>query len=67
MRLHPEESFREAIRRAAAKAGLSPERIPLTYPPKAEMGDLASPLCFDLARVMLQPPRALADAIVAGF
>jgi arginyl-tRNA synthetase len=65
--LQPESSFREAIRRAAVRAGLEPERIPLTYPPKAELGDLATPLCFDLARTARKPPRALAEAIVAAF
>ena len=65
--LDPEQSFRDAIRRAAAKAGLEPDKIPLTYPPSAEMGDLASPVCFDLARVARRPPRKLAEAVVEAF
>jgi arginyl-tRNA synthetase len=64
---NPEDAFRAAIRRAAAKAGLEPETIPLTYPPSAALGDLASPLCFDLARMERKPPRVLAEAIVAAF
>jgi arginyl-tRNA synthetase len=65
--LNPERSFRDALRRAAAQVDLHPEDIPLTYPPTAELGDLASPVCFDLARSAKRPPRALAAAIVATF
>jgi arginyl-tRNA synthetase len=63
----PESSFRESIERAAAELGLHPGAIPLTYPPKAELGDLASPVCFDLARTARKPPRELAEAIVGVF
>ena len=62
--LSPEQSFRKAIENAAAKLGLHPASIPLTYPPRADLGDLASPVCFDLARTARKPPRALAEAIV---
>jgi arginyl-tRNA synthetase len=65
--LNPERSFRDALRRAAGRVGLHPEQIPLTYPPTAELGDLASPVCFDLARSVGRPPRDLAGAIVAAF
>jgi arginyl-tRNA synthetase len=65
--INPEPWFREAIRRAAAKVGLHAEHVPLTYPPTAELGDLASPVCFDLARAARKPPRVLAEAIVAAF
>jgi arginyl-tRNA synthetase len=64
---NPERSFRESIRRAAAEVGLHPKRIPLSYPPAANLGDLATPVCFDLARTARRPPRALAEAIVAAF
>jgi len=65
--LSPESSFRDALERAAATLGLHPEQIPLTYPPSAELGDLASPVCFDLARIARKPPRQLAEAIVGVF
>jgi len=65
--LNLEESFRESIRRGAAAIGLQPAQIPLTYPPKPEQGDLASPVCFDLARSARRPPRELAQAIVEAF
>jgi arginyl-tRNA synthetase len=66
--LSPERSFKEALSDAAERAlGLRPESIPLTYPPNAEMGDLASPLCFELARVARRPPRELAEEIAGAF
>jgi arginyl-tRNA synthetase len=64
----PEQAFRDAVRRAASQAlDLEPESIPLTYPPKAELGDLATPVCFELARVARRAPRDLAAAIVEAF
>jgi arginyl-tRNA synthetase len=41
--------------------------VPLTYPPGPELGDLATPVCFELARLTRQPPRQLAAAIVEAF
>lgn len=59
----PEQTLRDAIREAAVEAlGLEAEavgEIPLTWPPKPEMGDLASPVCFELAKVARRPPRHL--------
>jgi arginyl-tRNA synthetase len=61
----PESILRAAIRRAASRAlGVEPEEIPLTYPPKPELGDLATPLCFELARRLKRAPRELAAAVV---
>jgi arginyl-tRNA synthetase len=65
--LNPERSFRDALGRAAAQIGLHPEQIPISYPPTAELGDLASPVCFDLARLARRAPRVLAEEIVAAF
>jgi arginyl-tRNA synthetase len=66
--LSPESSFREALVAAAEQAlGTRPESIPLTYPPNAEMGDLATPLCFELARGLRRPPRELAEKIAGAF
>jgi arginyl-tRNA synthetase len=63
-----ERSFQDGIRRAAAKAvGTAPETIPLTYPPSAELGDLATPVCFELAKSARKPPRELAQRIVEAF
>ena len=37
--------------------------IVLERPPKLAMGEAASPLCFELAKQMRKPPRALAQEI----
>ena len=65
---HPEQAFHEAIREAARAAlGIEPAAIPLTYPPSAELGDLATPVCFELARTARMAPRKIAEAIVGAF
>ncbi len=64
----PEQVFQDAIRTAARTAlDVEPERVPLTYPPTAAQGDLASPVCFELARVARRAPRAIAESIVAAI
>jgi arginyl-tRNA synthetase len=64
----PERAFRDAIRLAAERAlGFAPPEIPVSYPPTAAQGDLASPVCFELARTARKAPRAIAEAIVAAF
>jgi arginyl-tRNA synthetase len=63
----PERAFRDALRGAASACGLEVGDVPITYPPTAAQGDLATPVCFDLARVARKAPRVLADGIVAAF
>ena len=67
----PEQELRDAIRAAAVEAlGLEPDAIgtiPVTWPPKPEMGDLASPICFELAKVARRAPRELAQKIVESY
>jgi arginyl-tRNA synthetase len=64
----PEHAFRAALERAVVRAlGITPQRVPLTYPPNASLGDLASPICFELAREARKPPRVLAEAVVEAF
>jgi arginyl-tRNA synthetase len=66
--MNPEQAFRGALRSAVARAfGIEPEAVPVTYPPSADLGDLASPICFDLARHLRKSPRAIAEAVVAAF
>ena len=65
---HPEQAFETALRAAIRAAlDLDVEAVPLTYPPKPELGDLASPVCFELARRARKPPRQLAEAIIEAF
>lgn len=64
----PEQEFETAARRAIREAlDLEPEAFPITYPPRPDLGDLASPVCFELARVARKAPRQLAEAIAAAF
>jgi arginyl-tRNA synthetase len=63
----PERAFQDALRLAAEACGFSLGEIPVAYPPDVAQGDLASAVCFDLARTVRKAPRALADAIVAAF
>jgi arginyl-tRNA synthetase len=63
----PERGFQDALRRAAEACGLAVGDIPVAYPPTAAQGDLASAVCFDLARTARKSPRALAEALVAAF
>jgi len=66
--MNPEQAFRRALESAVSRAfGIGPEAIPVTYPPSADLGDLASPVCFDLARRLRKAPRALAEAVVEAF
>ena len=64
----PESSFVLAVRDAARDAfGVELDRVPVTYPPSASQGDLASPVCFDLARTLRRPPRAIAETLAAAM
>jgi arginyl-tRNA synthetase len=50
-------AVRETVRQ---RYGLPLERVVLERPPRPELGDLASPVAFDLARSLRRPSRALA-------
>ena len=64
----PENVFRKALAQAIESAwDRSPSSIPLTYPPNAELGDLASPVCFELAATLKRSPRDIAAAVAAAF
>ena len=66
--LSPERSFKEAIRRAVSEAlALAPADVPLSYPPRSELGDFATPIAFELARTARRAPREIAERIVAAF
>src|SRR5438552_2554557 len=40
---------------------------PIEYPPKRELGDLATPVAFELARRLRKAPRAIAKEIAAAL
>src|SRR5580765_7128412 len=49
---------------------LGPDAMPtlaLEYPPRRELGDLATPLAFELARSLRKPPRAIAQEIAGAI
>jgi arginyl-tRNA synthetase len=49
---------------------LSPESLPsiaLEYPPNRQLGDLGTPVAFELARRLRKPPRAIAQEIAGAF
>ena len=50
---------------ALDEAALPP--IALEYPPTRELGDLGTPLAFELARRLRKAPRAIAQEIAAAF
>ncbi len=49
------------------KFGTTVERVVVEYPPSPGMGDLASPIAFDLAKRLKRPPRLLAQELAAAF
>ncbi len=66
------DAIREAIRAAIVRLLQErqvepPERIIVVYPPQPGLGDLSSPIAFDLARKMRRPPRDIATEMAAGF
>ncbi|MGE5278160.1 MAG: arginine--tRNA ligase [Acidobacteriota bacterium] len=60
--------LKEELERAIASAcrrlfGLDPPRVVLETPPKVELGDMASPVAFDLAKRLKRPPRKIAEEL----
>jgi arginyl-tRNA synthetase len=41
-------------------------QLPIEYPPKRELGDLATPVAFELARRLRKAPRAIAQELAAA-
>src|SRR6266496_4346427 len=53
-----------AVRDAVEKSfGTAAERVVLERPPNVSLGDLASPIAFDLAKTLRRAPRMLAEEI----
>ncbi len=49
-----------------AKWNLDPPDIVLNQTPKIELGELATPVCFELAKRLKKAPRAAADELIAA-
>jgi arginyl-tRNA synthetase len=58
-----EERIRKALRHHIHERYKTDVPIVLERPPKLAMGEVASPLCFELAKRLKKPPRALAQEI----
>jgi arginyl-tRNA synthetase len=58
-----EERIRKALRHHIHERYKTGVPIVLERPPKLAMGEVASPVCFELAKRMKKPPRALAQEI----
>src|SRR6202521_1244438 len=58
-----EERFRKALRHHIHERYKTDVPIVTERPPKLAMGEVASPVCFELAKQLRKPPRALAQEI----
>ncbi len=47
--------------------GVEPPRLVLETPPKVELGDLALPIAFELAKVLRRPPRKIAEELAPAL
>jgi arginyl-tRNA synthetase len=52
---------------AALTTGELEQRVVTERPPRLEMGEVASPVCFELAKKLKRAPRQIAQEIVAGI
>src|SRR5437764_13839646 len=62
------EQLTETLKsRVLALFGHPVERVILQTPPKLSMGDLATPIALELAKVLKRKPREIAEALVSGM
>jgi arginyl-tRNA synthetase len=59
-----EAAVSEACRRVF---GVEAPRVVLETPPKVELGDLACPVAFELAKVLKRPPRKIAEELAPAL
>jgi len=64
--------LKSALERAIVDAclktfGAEPPRLVLETPPKVELGDLACPVAFELAKVLRRPPRRIAEELAPAL
>jgi len=62
------ETFGAAVSDACRRLfDLDPPRVLLEAPPKVELGDLATPVAFDLAKRLKRPPRKIAEELAKAL
>jgi len=66
------EEIKHAVARALEtllreKYAAGPEMISVEYPPQPGMGDLASPVAFEMAKRLRRAPRQIAQELAAAF
>src|SRR5437763_8484510 len=67
MQLHVHARIKEKLRSTIQTLwNIEPPDIVLNQTPKIEMGELASPVCFELAKRLKKAPRAVAEELIAG-
>jgi arginyl-tRNA synthetase len=64
--------LKDELERAIASAcrrlfDLDPPRVVLETPPKVELGDVACPVAFDLAKRLKRPPRKIAEELAPAL
>jgi arginyl-tRNA synthetase len=64
--------LKDELERAIASAcrrlfDIDPPRVVLETPPKVELGDVASPVAFDLAKRLKRPPRKIAEELAGAL
>jgi arginyl-tRNA synthetase len=62
-----EERIRKALRHHIHERYKTDVPIVIERPPKLAMGEAASPVCFELAKQLKKPPRALAQEIATSL
>jgi arginyl-tRNA synthetase len=62
------DQLTETLRsRVLALFGHAVDRVILQTPPRLSMGDLATPLCLELAKVLKRKPREIAESMAKGM
>src|SRR5687768_7816422 len=56
------DTLRATIR---SRWSVEPPEIMLNQTPKVEFGELATPVCFELARELKRPPRSIAEELIS--
>ena len=64
--------LKSEVEAAVAKAcralwNVDPPRLVLETPPKVELGDLALPVAFELAKLLKRPPRKIAEELAQAL